>query len=538
MSSTPVDRLATPSVWTPLRQPLFRALWIASVASNVGTWMHDVGAAWLMTSLAPSPLMVALVQTATSLPMFLLALPAGALADIVDRRRLLLFTQTWMMTVALGLGVLTLVGATTPWTLLAFTFLLALGTALNAPAWQAIIPELVPRAELPAAVALSSMGINISRAIGPALGGFVVAATGPAMVFLLNAASFVGIVIVLARWQRASPEGTLPSERFFGAMRAGMRYARHALALRAVLARTAAFVLSGSALWALLPVVARSELGRGPTGYGVLLACIGVGAVAGAAILPHFRRQLSVDWLCAGATVLFAVATLALAEVRHFGFLCVVLLVGGAAWLTLLSSFNTAAQTAVPSWVRARALAVYMLVFFGGMTVGSTLWGTIATRLGIRTALIAAAGGLIVGLLAMRRYRLAVSEGLNLAPSLHWPSPTVVTEPELDQGPVLVMVEYRIDPAQTRDFLHAMRSLRLLRRRDGALSWGLYSDTAEPGRYVEQFIVQSWVEHLRQHQRMTHADRAIEDQARAFHIGDDPPRVSHFIYAYDKEVKE
>lgn len=532
MPSAPTDRLPAPSVWTPLHQPLFRALWIASTASNIGTWMHDVGAAWLMTSLAPSPLMVALVQTATSLPMFLLALPAGALADIVDRRRLLLLTQAWMMTAALGLGVVTLVGATTPWTLLAFTFLLALGTALNAPAWQAIVPELVARAELPAAVALTSMGFNISRAIGPALGGFVMAATGPAMVFLLNAASFIGIMTVLSRWRRASREATLPAERFFGAMRAGVRYVRHAPALRSVLVRTAAFILSGSALWAILPVVTRAELGRGSTDYGVLLACIGVGAVAGAAILPHFRRKLSVDWLCTGATVLFSGVTLALAIVRHFSLLCGILLVGGAAWLTLLSSFNTAAQTAVPSWVRARALAVYMLVFSGTMTVGSILWGTMATRLGIQTALIVAAVGLIVGLLTMWRYRLAVNEGLNLAPSLHWPTPTVMIEPEPEQGPVLVVVEYRIDPAQVRDFLDAMSLLRLIRRRDGALSWGLYSDPAEPGRYVEHFIVESWIEHLRQHERVTYADRAIEDRARAFHIGDDPPIVSHFTYAY------
>jgi MFS family permease len=316
--------------------------------------MHSTGAVWLMTSLTPSPLMVALVQTATSLPPFLLALPAGALADVVDRRRLLLATQGWMLIAAAVLGLLTIAGAVTPWTLLALTFLLGLGAAMNAPAWQAIIPDLVPRSELPAAVALSGVAMNVARAVGPALGGLIVAAAGTGAVFLLNAASFVGVMVVLYRWHPARRQSALPAEHIWEAMRAGMRYVRHAPALRAVLVRTAVFISCGSALWALLPLVARQEMGLSAMGYGVLLGSIGVGAIVGTALLARLRQRWVVDLLVAGATVVFAAVTLTVACVRDLVWLCTALLAGGMAWTTLLSSLTATAQLALPSWVRAR----------------------------------------------------------------------------------------------------------------------------------------------------------------------------------------
>src|SRR6202035_3752760 len=361
-------RTAGRNAWSPLSQPVFRWLWIANLASNVGTWFQSVGASWLMTTLSRSTVEVALVQAATSLPMFLLALPAGALADVLDRRRLLLVTQTWMTLAAAGLGLLTLFGGVTPWTLLLFTFLLGLGAALNAPAWQAIVPELVPRAELPAAVALASVSFNIARAAGPALAGLIVAAAGPAATFLLNAVSFVGVLAVLYRWRRAGEETVLPAERVLGAMRTGMRYVRHAPAVQAVIARGSAFILCGSSLWALLPVIASHDLHRGPTGYGILLGALGAGAVAGALALPRLQRDSSADSVVAAATLVFAGATLVLAYIRSFWLLAAAMLLAGGAWLSLLSSLNVAVQTVVPSWVRARALSVYMLVFFFGLT--------------------------------------------------------------------------------------------------------------------------------------------------------------------------
>ena len=519
----------TTSAWSPLRQPIFRALWVASVASNIGTWMHDVGAVWLMTSLTPSPILVALMQTATSLPFFFLALPAGALADVVDRRRILLATQGWMMAAAAVLGVLTLLGVTTAWSLLAWTFALGLGAAMTAPAWQAITPELVPRAEVPSAVALSGVGLNLARAVGPALGGFIVAAAGPSAVFLLNALSCVGILVVLYRWPRLPRRRALPPEHIIRAMPAGVRDVRHAPALRTVLVRAAVFILCGSALWALLPLVARREMGLDAVGYGVLLGCLGAGAVAGAAILPWLRRRVVVDRLAMGATVILALVTVALATLREVTWLYGVLFVGGGAWIALMSSYNAAAQAAAPAWVRARALAVYLLVFQGGMAAGSALWGAMAVRTGIPIALLGAGAGLVLGLLAATRYRLAAGAALDLTPSLHWPHPAVVIEPPAEQGPVLVTVEYRIDSAHAGDFARAMQEVRLERLRDGALRWELFQDPADPPRYVETFLVESWVEHLRQHERVTLTDREAEARARALHRGPAPVAVAHLI---------
>ncbi|MDQ3820388.1 MAG: MFS transporter, partial [Acidobacteriota bacterium] len=352
------------SAWSPLGHKLFRALWVAAVASNVGTWMHNVGAEWLMTSLAPTPLVVALMQTAENGPMFLLALPAGALADIVDRRRLLLLTQTWMLVSAVALAVVTLLQLTTPVVLLLLTFALGLGAALNAPAWQAIVPELVPRSELPLAVSLNSVAFNIARAVGPALGGLVVAALGSWAVFMLNSVSFVGVIFVIHRWRREPVESISPTERVVGAMRAGLRYVRHAPELRGVLVRTVVFASCASALWALLPLVARRDLGLGAVGYGILLGGLGAGAIVGAVVLPKARASLSVNVLVILGTILFALSTVMLAEVRVFGLLVVAMLFGGLAWMTTMSSFNIGVQTVVPEWVRARALAIYLLSFF------------------------------------------------------------------------------------------------------------------------------------------------------------------------------
>jgi len=403
---------------------------------------------------------------------------------------------------------------------------------MNAPAWQAIVPELAPAAELPAAIALNSVGFNIARAVGPALGGLVIAVAGTGAVFLLNAVSFLGVLVVLYRWPRPSHEHLAPPEHVFGAMQTGLRYVRYAPALSVVLVRASIFILCGAALWALLPLVARQELGLEAVGYGVLLGCLGVGAVMGAMLLPWLRQKVTIEVLVAGATALFAGATLTLASVQHFALLCAAMVAGGVAWMAVLSTFNVTVQTVVPGWVRARALAVYMLVFQGGMAAGSALWGTIATYAGIPLTLRSAAMGLVIGLLLTVRYRLQTGDGLDLTPSMHWHEPTVVNQPDLEDGPVLVTMEYHIALEHARDFAHAMRAMRVIRRRDGALRWGLFTDAAAPGRYLETFVVASWAEHLRQHERMTVADRAIENSIRAFHAGEDPPTVSHFISAY------
>src|ERR1044072_5458571 len=517
------------STWSPLRLSLFRALWLAAGASNVGTWMHNVGAEWLMTTLAPTPFIVALMQTAETAPTFLLALPAGALADIIDRRRLLLFSQAWMLVAAVGLAVATLAGVTTPVVLLVLTFALGLGAAMNAPAWQAIVPELVPRKELTAAVSLNSVAFNIARAVGPALGGIIVAAAGPCAVFLLNSLSFVGVIIVLYRWQREPVESISPTERVVGAMRAGLRYARHAPELKSVLVRTGVFALCASALWAMMPLVARTELGLGAFEYGVLLGCLGAGAIAGAFALTWARRNVSVNLLVVLGTVVFAGTTAALGYLTNYALLCVALLAGGVAWMTTMSSFNVSVQTVVPEWVRARALALYLLVFFGSLAVGAATWGALAERFGIHTTLFTAAAAHLVGLAMTPFFPLRGGEGLDLNPSLHWTDPTFVHEPHPEHGPVLVTVEYLIDPARVEEFARTMQDVKRILRRDGATRRGLFAETAHPARYLETFLVESWAEHMRQHARVTNEDRAVQARARSFHVGDTPPVVTHLV---------
>ncbi len=515
---------------SPLRVPVFRALWIATIVSNVGTWMHDVGAGWLMTSLSPEPLMVALVQAATTLPMFLLALPGGALADIIDRRRLLIGAQGLSLIAAALLAAASFAGLTTPGLLLAFTAVIAAGAALSAPAFQAIVPELVPLPAVQQAVALNSLGINISRAIGPALGGLIIAAAGPGAVFALNAVSVTGIIFVLTRWSRTQPDTHLPAEHFFGALRAGARYAAGAPELQIVLVRSIGFFLFASALWALLPLIARRELGLGPGAYGGLLTLMGLGAVAGAWLLPRLRTRLSPNRVTTAASLLFAVATAGLGFAQGFASSGALLAVGGLAWIGMMASLNGSAQAASPAWVKARALAIYLVTFQGAMTAGSALWGTLAGHIGIPATLIIAGTGLILVLVPMAlRFPLGQQAALDLTSSSHWPTPVIAGEVRPDRGPVMIMIEYHVNKPQVRQFMTAMQQMKRIRKRDGAISWGVYEDAAQPGRMIETFVVESWLEHLRQHERVTHADRENQEAVRAFHIGPHPPIVRHLI---------
>lgn len=530
MSLSPLKPLVI-SPWAPLQHKVFRMLWIASIVSNIGTWMHEVGAGWLMTSLSPTPLMVALVQAATSAPVFLLALPAGALADIVDRRRYLIVSQIWMLFAAGTLGVLTLAGITTATILLIFTFALGIGTAMMMPAWGAITPELVQRAELPAAIGLNTIGMNVSRSVGPALAGLIVAAAGSGVVFILNALSFLAVISALLIWKRSPKTSELPAERVVGAIRAGLRYARHSPELRAVLTRGTAFFVFASASWALLPLIVRQELHRGPSTYGLFLACLGVGAIGGALLLPRLLARLSRDKIVAGATVLYAFAMLALAHSGYVIAAAVAMLLTGVGWICVVSSLMTAAQTALPSWVRARGLALFWVVFMGGMASGSAIWGQVASWIGIPNALTLSAIGAVLGIAATWRYRVGRHDADDRSPSLHSPAPIISEDIEIDRGPVMVTVEYRIDPRRVQEFTALMQKMRLIRRRDGAFMWELFSDIEQPERMVECFMVESWIEHMRQHERATVADREVTERARSFHLGSERPKVIHMVAA-------
>jgi len=517
------------SPWRPLQSTLFRSLWIATIVSNVGSWMQDVGAGWLMTSLSSSPSLVALVEAADSFPVMLLALPAGALADIVDRRRLLIAIQVYLLIVAGTLGVLTLLELTSVWILLGFTFALGVGAAMMLPAWGAIVPELVPADQMPAAVALNSIAINASRAVGPAIAGLLVAAVGPWLVFVLNALSYVGILAVLLRWRREHHKSTLPAERFLTAIRVGMRFVMHTRGLQVVLIRGTAFFVFAAATWSLFPLIVRQELGRGPEIYGLLLTCIGGGAVAGAVLLPRIRAKMSRDAVVAGASALYALAALALAHVQNIGLLAVAMLATGVAWISILSALQVAAQMTLPAWVRARGLAAFVVVFMGGMALGSILWGQVATRIGIPAALTTAALGMVVAIGLTWRFKLGHHEVLDFTPTLDWAAPVVAEVPEPDSGPVMVTIEYRVRPDKRTEFVSEMQAVREMRRRNGAYFWELFHDSADPSRYIECFMDESWLEHLRQHERASVADAAIRQRAKQYMVEGESTKSQHWL---------
>jgi len=516
-----------PSSWQPLQQPVFRMLWIATVVSNIGSWMSDVGINWTMLSLSADPLAIALVQAASSLPMFLFALPSGVMADIVDRRRYLIFSQIWMFIAAAGLTLLSLFGLVTPMILLAATFLLSTGAAMSSPPFQAIVPDLVSKAELSPAIALNSLGINISRAIGPALGGLILSFAGPWMVFALNALSVLGVMWVLWRWKPAASVQRLPPEHFFSAVRAGLRYVHAAPVLRNVLIRTIAFFLFASAGWALLPLVARRELGLGPGGYGLMLACIGLGAICGAVLLPKLRAQLNPDRLMVAASLLFAMTLLALAFVRHVWWLNAAEFFMGFAWIAVLSTLNVGAQRSAARWVKARALAVYLTVFFGAMTLGSAIWGQLASQFGISQSLMVATVGLVLASATALRWRLDQDPDLNL--DLSGQTDASGLKIAHGRGPVMVSYEYAIDPATGYDFMVAIQEMRRVRRRGGAISWSVYEDVQQPGIFVETFVIGSWMEHLREADRHTMNDLKIQRCVHAFLADNARPTVRYLV---------
>jgi len=491
--------------------------------------MHEVGTAWLMTSLTMSPFTVSLIQTATTLPIFLVALPAGALADIVDRRRLLIFTQVWMLMAALGLGIATLAGSVSPIVLLFFVFVLSLGAAINGPAWQSVIPELVSREEMASAVTLGSVCFNIARAIGPALGGFVVSLVGPGFTFLLNAISFCGVVVVLKRWRRVPQESTLPAERLIGAMRTGLRYVRNAPPVKSVLIHTLIFSVFTCALWAFLPIVAREYLLLSAVGYGMLLGFFGGGALVGAYLLPKIRSRFSLNNIVAGTTILMAFTIAGLATVRSFIIILGILAAGGMAWLILISVFSIAVQAVIPSWVRGRVLSVFMLVFFGGFAGGSMLWGALAVWIGIPHTLLGVAVLLLMGIVLTQKYKLPTGEDLDLTPVQQLPSYLAEKGITNEERPVLVVIDRKIDQGEEANFLETVRPLKMLRLRDGAIRWNLFRDVTDPSHFIESFIVESWIEYLRQHERSTVSDREIEERVDAFHISDVPPETHHYI---------
>jgi len=513
------------SLWRPLRSSTFRNLLTANVVSDIGTFMQSVGAAWLMVSLNAGPMYVALTQTASALPFFVLALPAGAIGDILDRRKIILFTETWMVVVASVLAGLTLAGMMSPIQLLVLTFALSSGDAFESPTWRAVLPELVEKEDLPAASALNGIEFNFARAIGPALAGAVVAFAGVGVAFLTNAFSFVGVILVVARWKRPVIKRATPPETVAGATRAAIRYVRYAPGVRKVLVRGGAGMFFASGLLALLPSLAH-RISSSPLGYGVLLGGFGCGAVLGALVVQRARARWSVDAIVSAGMAAFGLATITAGMLHLLWLLGLVMVVGGAAWVSFISLFNVQLLNLAPDWVRARVLAIAMLVFQGAVAAGSAAWGALAARAGISAALLwAGVGAILTTGLALFLRLPDVS--LDLTPWNHWRTPAVGGHQKLD-GPVLVTVEYEVEPEQAPDFLVAMHEYGRIRRRDGASRWGICRDLAMPGRYLETFIVSSWEEHLRQHDRLTRADSQLEERIRTYSRQE--PAVRHLVY--------
>jgi MFS family permease len=530
---SPAPTRSRSATLAPFRHRIFLAIWIASLVSNFGSLIQSVGASWLMTSLAPTPDMVALVQAATLLPIMLFSLPAGALADAFDRRLLMIVAQAVMLIASAVLTVFGFLGWIGPWLLLVTTFVIGCGAALNGPAWQASVGDQVPRDVLPAAVALNSLGFNLARTLGPAIGGILVAFGGPQAAFLVNALSYVGLIAVLASWQRPSAEPDLPPERLSSSMSAGLRYVWLSPAIRAVLLRAMAFGFGAAALWALMPLIARHLIGGGPLIYGVLLGSFGSGAVVGALLSTRLRQLTSAEGLVAGSTLAFAVGT-GVAGLSDSAFITAPgLALSGAAWVLALSTFNVSVQMSSPPWVLGRALASYQMVAFGSMAVGSWVWGEFAHAYDLRLALLVAAALLAASLILSRVMPLPKIMRLDLRPSHAWKDPDVAVELDLTSGPVVIAVEYRIAQQDWAEFMEAMMQLRRIRRRDGARRWTLLQDLSDPETWVERFQSPSWGEHLRHHRRTTFEDRAIELKPMSLHRGSAPPLVRHLVQRHE-----
>jgi MFS family permease len=527
----PTER--TVSRWGAFGHAAFTVIWAASIVSNVGTAMFDTASGWLMTSLNADPIAVSLVQVAVSLPLFLFTLPAGALADVIDSRRLLIVVEVVIIIIAAIFAAMVSLGLATPEALLLTNFLLGASGALSAPAWNAITPLLVPRLELEGAIAANSVGYNISRAVGPALGGVVIAALGIAAPLWIFGASNVGMIAALLWWRspRKSAD-SLPAERLTSAVRTGLRHAANNRYLRATLMRALAFFPFASAYWALLPLVARSQMVEGPQLYGILLGALGAGAIGGSLMLNWLKTSFGPDRVVALGTLATALALVLFGLAHRPAIAICACVVAGASWTVVLANLYVSAQVALPDWVRGRGLAIFLTVISGAMTIGSVAWGQLAARHGLSIAHFAAAAGVVLAIPLTWRWKLQTAIGIDLTPSMHWRAPVVAQKVENNQGPILVIVEYRIDLANRAAFLGALHELRHERKRDGAFAWGLFEDVTVSGRFLETFLIESWLELMHQHERVTNADRLLEDHIRQ--LLTETPQITHLVASAER----
>jgi len=523
---------------SPLRLVPFRRFYVASIATAIAYTMQATVSAWLMATLTPSALMVALVQTASTAPSLLFGLFAGALADIVDRRRVIMTTQAMLLVASVLLGIVTLAGWVGPVTLLAITFLIGAGFTVYLPAQSASINDFVERAEVPRAVALGAVAFNVARAVGPALAGAIAAAIGTGSALLVSGLLFAPMIEAMRRWRRR--ERALPGvpETIISGVQSGLRFARHSSAMRSLIIINLSFAVCASAFWALLPVIARDQLGLGAGGYGLLSAGFGIGAVTGALSIPKLLQHKAVSSVVALGTVLWTVATV-LVAVAH---LTVLALVGafccGMAWVSVFASLSAATQSSAPAWVRARAVAMNLVAVQASLAVGSAMWGAVASATDTRTALGASAVALVIAIALNRKRRVLMGNEADVTPSLHMPELAMTTQPLPDDGPVLIQIEYQIDAENRAAFLRAVQAVGPTRRRNGAASWRIYRDLGEEGRFVERYVVTSWSEYVRLRTRMTVSDRKLQDRVLELQKKDVPVRVSRLLGVNERELME
>ena len=531
-SSPPEPPSAPPRTGTlaPLARPVFRMLWLATVTANVCMWMNDVAAAWLMTQLAPNPVWVALVQTAATLPVFLLGVPSGAMADIVDRRHWFMFTQLWVAVTAVLLSVLAFSGALNAPLLLVLVFANGIGLAMRWPVFAAIVPELVPRSELTAALALNAIAMNASRIAGPILAGAILTGLGSAWVFGLNAALSLGAALIIWQWKNTPRASALPGERFVGAMRVGIQYVRQSPGMRVVLLRIFVFFLHSTALLALMPLVAQ-RLSHGGAGiFTLLLACMGAGAVATALMLPRIRERFTRDDLVQYGTLLNALGTLVVALSPSLWISAPAMVLAGAGWISVANSLTLSAQLALPDWVRARGMSIYQTALMAGSAGGAALWGQVAGITSLQISLLAAAATGLLMLVLLRNQRVQQLGDADLTPQRDvLKSPTAAPDVDAQAGPVMVTIEYDVDPQDEPAFSELMRESRRSRLGQGAISWGVFRDHANPRHWMEYYVDENWTEHLRRFDRITAVELALRDRRLGFHRGKAPPKVSRYV---------
>ncbi len=525
-----LQAIVNSSALAPMRSAVFRMLWLAWLAANISLWMNDVAAAWMMTSLTTSPALVALVQTASTLPMFLFGVPSGALADIVDRRRYFAATQLWAASIAVVLVVVSLTGHLTAPLLLLLTFLNGITMAMRWPVFSAIVPSLVPRAHLGAALALNGVAMNLPRIVGPALAGALLASLGSAAVFAVNALLSIAAFVVIVRWRAERKESALPGERFIGAMRTGLQYARQAPRLQVALVRITLFMLQAAGLTALTPLVAKHLPDGGAGAYSAMLAATGVGAIGVVLFMGRLRERLGRDRSVRTGALLHALAAASVVFAPNLWFTLPGMLLSGAAVMLTANSITVSAQLSLPDWVRARGMALYQMALMGGAAAGAALWGQVAAMTDVRTTVLLSAGCGLAAVLLTRRLSIEhpnPDDHEIVAAPAPYAEPAIPIDP--DDGPVMVTVEYQIDPARAADFAAVMKLTRSARLRQGALSWGLFRDAAQPGRYVEYFVDESWLEHQRRLARFSAGDAGLREQRLSFHVGDAPPVVRRYV---------